>query len=148
METRFVFLDTTEFISNSFNFASRKLSSLREKAENGIISILTTDVVYREVVNRIGIFAKEGYSGVEKFLESKRIRTIRHLAPINQLSKINSESLVNASVKELDEFLKRADVKILPTADVKAGRVLELYFGKLPPLERGRKSRSSLMRLA
>lgn len=95
MDTPFVFLDTTEFISNSFNFKSRKLSTLLEKVQNGTVNILTTDVVYREAVSRIGIYAKEGHKEIEKFLESNRLRTIRHLSPVRQLLETDAETLIN-----------------------------------------------------
>lgn len=139
MDTPFVFLDTTEFISNSFNFRNQKLSTLREKAQNGTINILTTDVVYREAVNRIGIYAKEGYSEIEKLFNSNKIRTIRHLPIVEQLAKINAETLTTASVKELNEFLRQANVEVLSTDNVTAGRILELYFEKLPPFGEGKK---------
>ena len=146
METEYVFLDATEFVSNSFNFESRKLTSLRDRGERGTVRILTTDVVYREVVARIARYAEEAQSEVRKLVNSEKFRTLRHLIPavVETVTDVDFVAITARSKAQLDEYIERAQISVLDTADVRIGDVLGLYFDKQPPFGEGKTRRRSM----
>jgi len=139
METRNVFLDSTEFIGNSFNFKSKKLLGLLEKSRNGSVDIYTTDVVQRELIHRISVHAQEGLSEIRSFVEAKRLRTVKHLPPIKKIASVTLDELVSLSINEMEEYFRQANITVIPTKEVKSGDVLELYFDRKPPFGEGKK---------
>lgn len=148
METEYVFIDTTEFVSASFNFESPRLLSLKEKAINDSIFILTTDVVCREVESKIELYVEEARRDVKRLIEEtdnlvkgKRFRSLRHLLPniTEKLEGVDFHKLSEESKKNFRAFLKEASVETISTDAVNAKEILDLYFGKKPPFGEGKK---------
>lgn len=141
METEYVFLDTSEFVSASFNFNSPQLKGLKEKAENGSIRLLTTDVVYREVGNRIAKYADEAFRKVGKLVQGDDFRTLRHLLPnlTKEVAGIKFDEIKKISQEKFDSYLKEAGVTVLSTDEIRGKAILDLYFEKKPPFGEGKK---------
>ncbi len=141
MESEFVFLDSTEFNSNSFNFESYKLKSLGSRGQKGTVRIVITDIVYKEVLNSLLNYIEKAHTDIKGLILSEKFRTIRHLIPesAKAVEDIDFELLKTRSKEQLDKFIKEAKIDIIDTGDVQVNDVLQLYFEKLPPFGESKK---------
>ena len=58
------------------------------------------------------------------------------------LTKLDSSALANELVGQFEAFLKVAKATILNAGELKAGPILEKYFGQKPPFGQGKKKTS------
>lgn len=139
--TTSIFLDTTEFESNSFNFESKKFQALTQQASNGYIQIFITDVVKREVEARIKLHAKEAITDLKNFKKVESFRFIRNVVSehLKAIFEIDEEKITSKLTKGFHSFVKKAHVNIIPTHNTKVGEILERYFEASAPFNSGNK---------
>lgn len=141
MFSRHVFIDSSEFVASSFHFSSSRLKTLLEKSHNGSIDVYMTDVVYREIQDRIRLATQDGIGEIERFLKSSKLRTVRHLikSELEPVGRIETEELSKRACDDFDQYIRAASITVLPTQDVSTGTLLEMYFGRKEPFGQGKK---------
>jgi hypothetical protein len=139
-EAQTVFLDANVFIGAGFNMGSRDLARLEALVTHGTVRLVTTDIVVREVQANISEKLALAVSRHDKFRDLSDVAILR-------VSKLSRPALKGLAVDEIaadvrgafDEFLRRTRTLILPTDDLRAGRILTDYFAKTPPFGEGKK---------
>lgn len=139
-EPQFVLLDTCVFVAAGFNTASRDLRGLEDLIAHGTIAIVTTDIVVREVHDKIAQEVKAAHSLHEQFRKRSDVRILRSAeASRHVLAELSPHTVVAQLRADFDDFLRRTKALILPTANLPAGPALDDYFDKKPPFGEGEK---------
>ena len=136
--TTTVFLDTSVFVGQGFNFRSKNLSRLEELIPTHNVELVTTDIVVRETRNRISTTLQEAISEHHRFT---RKATILRASSTTKglLDPLSFDDLERDLVQEFEMFLSRTKTQTLSSRLVMAGTVLDDYFNLRPPFAPGEK---------
>lgn len=136
-----VFLDTTVFESELFDFDSRHLKAVCSLVRDGFLRVLLTDVTRREVEAHIDEAVQSAIRGLSAFRKDRKHGVLRHYGEtFKSLYEKHDVALLATQLKErFQKFCDSADVEILPTSDLQVGPLLEKYFAGHAPFSPGRK---------
>lgn len=139
--TPYVFLDTTEFDSNAFNFQTARFKSLRRKVRAGRVYVFVTEVVQREAEAHIKQYAANSYDLLEKFFAKADTRFIKHLTtpPFSTIVNAKSQDIEEGLRQGFNAFMSEAKVTVLPVGHVQADELIRRYFEKQAPFGEGKK---------
>lgn len=140
LETRNIFIDTQAFRQQHFKFGNRVLSRLRELGSAGLINIIISDVVRREVSSQISKKVSEAIS-----LKDKLLNELSFLE--NDIPKQLAESLKSSTIEDLKnigdmrwkDYIKDANITVLDSNDICNEELLSLYFEGTFPFSAGKK---------
>jgi hypothetical protein len=133
-----VFVDASIFIGAGFNMESRDLRMLEALVENETLSIVTTDIVTREVHSHITKDMKVAKAAHERFRKDSRVLTAVDTS--RGLREQFDEAKVEKAVHDaFDDFLKRTQAVIITVDKLEVSLVLEAYFAHTPPFGDGEK---------
>lgn len=132
-----IFIDTNIFISSSYNFQEGKLATIRRYCNEGLIELVISSVVQREVEEHIKRDLEECYEKISKHLISERRLNFLRNEPtfLQVLRLLSSQGFVDKVTHGFSKYLKETDCKILDTTFVKIEDVLADLFNMKPPFE-------------
>lgn len=134
-----IFLDTSIFESENF-FLGRNLNNLVELSRSGQIELKITDIVYREIIQRIkeninkaNIAFKKAQSLITG--EGKILKNIY----IVEIPKIDIEATCKIMIEKLELYLANNNIEIVDTVLSNSQEIFEDYFNLKPPFYEGKK---------
>ena len=141
LETRAVFVDTSVFRSQNFAFRGDRFTRLRDLCRAGKLRLVLTDVTVWETEARI---TEEVNKAARALRGVGREANVLKPLDIPGLAEVFSKTFNKAAYREsliagLQAFLGAAGCEIVSAANVPAGPILDLYFGKKPPFGEGKK---------
>jgi hypothetical protein len=139
-ELKNVYLDTQVFQEGNFNFRSKRFKDLSDLCKSGKVRLLLTEIVVREVKNRISEEARKAINIVEK--SEKAIRILKNLdvPPFRQvLVPLDKKIIIKTLIDQFDQYISEANATVLKCGDVKIEPVLNNYFEQKPPFAEGKK---------
>ena len=140
METRYVFVDSSIFIGQNYNYTGPVLESLLRLAKSGQACLLVTDIVVREVRAHIAEDVARARQASSKFRKDAHIlRNLRGKPYEHMFGEIVEEDTIAALNSQLDDFLAGTNAIILETAGVSVKNVFDKYFHREPPFGAGKK---------
>ena len=140
METRYVFVDSSIFIGQNYNYTGPALESLLQLAKSGQACLLVTDIVVREVRTHIAEDVARARQASSKFRSDARIlRNLGGKPYEHMFGEIVEEDAIAVLNSQLDDFLAGTNATILETAGVSVERVFDKYFHREPPFGDGKK---------
>ena len=137
LESRNVFIDTSEFERLSFGFRSGSLKILTEHDQ---IKIVLADVVVSEVRDHLAKAANESVRLHKSFSDSARVlRTLGSDDFQALFQKFKADDVATALNVAFDEFLRVAEVETIPIPAAGSEEVFRRYFANEPPFGTGKK---------
>lgn len=136
---RKVFIDTSVFAGNQFDFSNELFQTLIEHAQGDRIEIVLPEVTIREIRGKANELVEEAIQGLHKAIQKGPV--LRPLgAPYTELqAQIDVEKAKAKIQANIDGFLETAKVKELPTPADALKSVMDDYYGKKPPFGAGKK---------
>lgn len=137
LESRNVFIDTSEFERLSYAFNSGLLKNL---CDHERINVVLPEVVISEVRDHLTKAATESVTLHKSF--STKARVLRSLGGEQFAAffdRFTEEAAATVFESAFDQFLRDADVTILPLSTVDLEEVFRRYCETKPPFESGKK---------
>lgn len=145
IEDKIIFLDTSIFESENY-FEGRNINILFNLAKEDLIHLKITDIVYREVQNRIknhtikavNLFKKQ------KLNFDREARILRNTSVLkNHFEKVNfkklKETAKNGIQEKFHQVIDEFKIEIIDSSIVSIKEVLDDYFATNPPFKEGLK---------
>ncbi len=133
-----VFLDACVFIGATFNMRSRDLRSLESLVANGTLSLVTTDIVVREVQAHIDEAVRVAKSRHDRFRrETPVLRGTQAAKAI--VADISADTVATELQTAFSDYLRRNETRILTADAIAAGRILGDYFARQAPFGEGKR---------
>lgn len=140
METRNIFLDSSIFIGQNYNYKSTIFDHLRRLTIADKAKVYVTDIVVRELKAHI---ASEVLASAQAFLKFKKearvLKTIDAAPYCALFQEFDTEDAIQKLGAQLTSFLAEIDATILSTSNVSVDQVFDRYFAKQPPFGESRK---------
>lgn len=140
METRNIFIDTSIFISQNYNFKSATFGNLCRLAKTNKARVYLTDINIREVRAHIEEDVSKAIQASSTF--KKRAKILRNIesTPFKEFfQNIDDVIALESLYGQLDEFLTEVGATILQTSEVSIDAIFDKYFEKKPPFGDGKK---------
>lgn len=140
--TDIVFLDTSIYVRQQFNFSSTPLASMAKAAKTRSLSVVIPEVTEREIKRKITEIAENAAHAIDevarkhshtKYLEGSDI--------LSQETSIHISKLKQVLNAQFDEFINHFSVDRLSLSDVSLSEVVDWYFKIQPPFAEGKKSK-------
>jgi hypothetical protein len=135
-----VFVDTSVFVANVFDFDGPLFKAVVARVEAGEIRFVATEVTQREIRARIAESVREAEQGLAKFRNAARV-----LRPLtgNLLAAAFGDVDLQAVREQIEErfsrFLQAARAQVISFAAADAPDVFDAYFNHQPPFGPGKK---------
>lgn len=144
-QVRIIFLDTSIFESENY-FESRNINLLFRLANQNLIEIKITDIVYREIKNRLLDHIVKAINAFKKQkinFESEG-RILRNIELLNShFNKLDYKTLKNQGqleiIAKLEEIIKTSNIEIIDTKNSDITEVFNDYFATKPSFKDGSK---------
>lgn len=139
--TRNVFIDTSVFVAENFNFKGTKFETLASMAQQDRILVKSTDITFAEIISNI----RESVEEAEKtILKAKtKARVLKNLGAESPYRTIFSDfpqdDIIQQLVKQLEDYFRFSKTETISALDTSPSTVFEKYFGKKPPFGLGKK---------
>lgn len=131
-----VFIDTSIFYQNNFNFSSKQFKQLTELSRKCMIKIVITEITKREILKHINDLSIEAEKGFEKFKRKNRLVRLFFGDEFKKMGEgIKKEYIFNKCKEAFDHWLIDADVIILPIHHSDPTEVFDLYFSDRHPFK-------------
>jgi hypothetical protein len=130
-----VFLDTEVSVDANFNYKSPRLTSLADLARDGRIRVFLTEITLLEIRANIRTAVERATAPPrpEPILRNSMLPRVRALFESIAPAEIELEFL-----NQLEAFIERAGVTVLPLEDKILRPVVVSYFKRLPPFGSGK----------
>lgn len=134
-----VFIDTSVFVGNQFDFGNKLFETLSEHARAERIEILLPEITVREIRGKADEVVENAVQGLLKAIQKGPVlRTLGD--PYSELhDKIDLAQAKAKIQSSIDEFLETSKVKVLPAPDDVLKSVMDDYYEKKPPFGLGKK---------
>jgi hypothetical protein len=137
LESRNVFIDTSEFERLAYAFKSGLLKLLRDHER---INIVLSEVVILEIRDHLKKAGAESVRLHKSFSDSAKVlRNLGGEGFASLFERFDSEATSAAFAQAFDEFLGDAAVTTIPYANANLDDIFERYFSVRPPFESGKK---------
>lgn len=145
IEDKIIFLDTSIFESENY-FEGRNINILFNLAKEDLIHLKMTDIVYREVLNRIQNHAVKAVNiyKKDKLNFEREARILRNISVLSEhFKRVDFKALKENAKKEIQEkfhqIIAEFKIEVIDTSIVDIKEVLEDYFETKPPFKDGLK---------
>lgn len=128
-----VFLDTNVYIGANYIFDSGNLSTLKNLANSGKITVLNTSATIGEVKQHI----KDDISAAVKQYN----RVLRKEMPVLNgdsvfnLNELDEDQVIDSVTAKLNDFIRISSSEQISLNPLDAEKLLDDYFNKIPPFE-------------
>lgn len=143
LKTRNIFIDTETFVANNY-FEKENLKRLCEFGGLEVVNLFLTDVTIHEIKSNIKedlLNARDEINQFKKSISNKNkiLRNIEKYKKYIELPSLNIDVDFNDIHDELESFIKKGRVSIIPSelADLKS--IIQKYFNKEKPFGTGKK---------
>jgi hypothetical protein len=133
--TKHFALDTSFIIAQNF-LAGTLIINLGKMGKKEELKIYITDIIYREVLVRFELRLAEEAGKINQL---RILKNFDDLAESFQLTELQLAELNLRFKKDFDKWIDYANVKVLPTASIPIGKVMDDYFAGNPPFGQGKK---------
>jgi hypothetical protein len=145
IEKKIIYLDTSILESENY-FEGRKINILFNLAKENLIYLKMTDIVYREVLNRIENHAVKAVNlyKKQKLNFDREARILRNTNVLNEhFKKENFKDLKESAKQEIREkfnsVISDFSIEIIDSKVANIKEVLDDYFATKPPFKEGLK---------
>jgi hypothetical protein len=139
MPRQFVFLDSEVFRSEGLTLQNPRLRGLKELADVGVVGVLTSDIVQRELGAHFSALARDATAAYRRATEALS-RLVPELA--TQLAPVALKDVTIGAEKKLGGLLADLSATILPTGNLRAGPILDDYFAPRAPFETSKEKKA------
>ena len=134
IKTSNIFLDTEVLVEANFNYNSPRLVSLADLASGGRIRVFLTDLTVREIRSNIKEAVERAVTArPQAILRNSSLPQVKALFNALDAAEVKKDLFV-----QLDDFINKAGITILPVKNESVGPVLDNYFNRLPPFGPGK----------
>lgn len=140
LESRQLFLDTSDIVALNYQFEGAVLERLVNLVESNSAHVYLTDITKKEVETRIASDVHIATQKLKNFRkDAKVLRNIDGQPFEAYFKSFDPEDAVNSLVTKWEVFLERAKANIIDTSNVLISEVFSQYFDKRPPFGEGKK---------
>ncbi len=137
LETKIIFIDTSIFESQNF-LRGFEIKRLGELSKTGNIQLKITDVIYREVLDRMKVnieTTRAIFRKADKELhgEGKILKNLDEFKDFYPMPRINNDAVFEKMKSKLDEFIGENNIEVIPTSIAKIEDVVNQYFKRELP---------------
>jgi len=137
--TNNVFIDSSIYIGRNFSFRDHLLGQMAKLADSSHIKLFVSEIVIKEVGNKINERAKEAKSALETFRKKGMLlRNVPHYDAIFNIEMSNSINSV--LLNSFEEFLRFSRASRVSVDTVLASKLLHSYFQGTAPFSSTKKS--------
>lgn len=131
-----VFIDTSTFEDLNFAFGSPLFAALLERVQAGEVRVVLSEITHREVSLRLTRLAKEAETGIA---HAKRLARVlgEQIEPLDAV--FEWDQIQHRLDQIWAQFIKDAQVELLPVGSDDGVRVVRDYFATKPPFAGGKK---------
>lgn len=137
LKTDFIYIDTSIFYSNNFNFSNKKFLQLEQYIQSNNLSFLINTITINETKNNITKNANEAQKSISSI--SKKIKILNNVDSINfhDIFKKDSFDIYrNELLSKFEIFLKKTNSVLIPTVNDSIEGILDDYFSRQPPFDK------------
>ncbi len=145
MSNRIIFLDTSIFESENY-FEGRNINLLFHLSQQNLIDLKITDIVYREIINRLtnNIIKATNLFKTQKISFENDARILRNIKTLKDyFKKVDFKKIKENAVSEIkqkfEEILKNNSIEIIDTSIANIKEITDDYFATKPPFKEGLK---------
>lgn len=140
LRTRNVFIDTSIFIGQNYNFQGSVFQNLARLCMNDKAKVFVTDITIREVVAHIESDVASACKALVKLQNDARIlRNLPNQPYTGLFEKIDHTLTTAELVSQFETFLAGISAETLSTSSVSVSSVFDKYFTHKPPFGEGKK---------
>ncbi len=145
MTNHIIFLDTSIFESENY-FEGRNINLLLHLSQQNLIDLKITDIVYREIINRLAnhVIRATNLFKTQKISFENEARILRNINILNEhFKKVDFKQIKENAVLEIkqkfEEILKNNSIEIIDTSIANLKEIIDNYFETQPPFKEGAK---------
>jgi hypothetical protein len=145
MPNHTIFLDTSIFESENY-FEGRNINLLLHLSQQNLIDLKITDIVYREIINRITdhVIKAANLFKTQKLSFESNARILRNINIFEEhFKKVDFKKIKNSAVIEIiqrfEDIIKNNSIEIIDTSTANLKEVTDDYFAIKPPFKEGSK---------
>ncbi|KPN89522.1 PIN domain-containing protein [Lysinibacillus sp. ZYM-1] len=139
MKLKNVFLDTSIYIKNNFEFGGSKFNKLNDLISAGRIQLYSTTIIDNEVISNIDKTIEETRQFVNSVI--KEAYVLKNTSPFKSI--FAERKPVNIALNEVknqyDEFKQSTNIENIPINNVDVDDIFKRYFEELPPFSSKKK---------
>lgn len=139
MKPTTIFLDTSIFTGQQFNFSSVALTSFVEECKKSNLQLVLPDPTEREIKRQIQVRSQEALDALESARRKAPFLAKWKSFPAAQHERITNWEVTQIAAQEWNSFLKQFDVVKLKYGDLKVEEIMNWYDLILPPFDKGKK---------
>lgn len=140
-----VFLDTSVFAGQQYNFASAALASFVPVATKHSLAVLLPDPTEREIRRQIEERSQDALNALEEARRRAPFLAKWEHFP-QKTSTITNWKVRHVAFQEWKAFLEQFNVQKLNYTDIDVAEVMRWYDRVIPPFREGKKRRNFQMR--
>lgn len=145
MSNRIIFLDTSILESENY-FEGRNINLLFHLSQQNLIDLKITDIVYREIINRLTnhIIKATNLFKTQKISFENDARILRNIKTLEgYFKKVDFKKVKENAISEIkqkfEEILKNNSIEIIDTSIANIKEITDDYFATKPPFKEGLK---------
>jgi PIN domain-containing protein len=141
LKSRYVFVDTQAFVRHGIQLERASLKRLKELASLGMINLVLTDVVIREVESKIEEKINNSKSLMNKFLKESEViggKISGLVSTINE--ELADDHFENHGKAIWREYISQSRATVIPSDLASTSELLSHYFKGNPPFSSKKKS--------
>jgi hypothetical protein len=139
LKSKNVFIDTSIYVKENFQYSSEKLDTLKKYALEGKIKLFTHKIIVDEVKSNIVEEISKAISSIKKIKKEGKI--FRNLPKEKIFSVFDKHDLIyykNLLFKQLDDFISSSKSNFIPH-EYNVDLIFQDYFTNKPPFSEGKK---------
>lgn len=137
----YVFIDTQVYMQKNFSFNKGLLAGVTQRAQDGLITLLMTDIIKKEIESNIYKQVHENVSNVAKKFNGDA-KILKNLNEFNEFYSLldSLDHIYGELIDYLDKFIVESNIEVISTDDVSPSEVFDNYFNRKPPFSGKKKS--------
>lgn len=131
-----VFIDTSIFYQNHFNFSSKQFQQLIELSHKRAIKIILTEITFKEILKKIKELSTRAEDGFNSYIRKKRLVRLYSISNSVETDEMfNKDNIYNKCKTTFERWLEDAKVEILSLNHSNITEVFDLYFSQQAPFK-------------
>lgn len=139
MKPTIIFLDTSIFTGQQFNFSSVAFTSFIEECKKSNLQLVLPDPTEREIKRQINERSQEALVALESARRHAPFLAKWKSFPAAQHERITNWEVSRIAAQEWNAFLKQFDVIKLKYGEINLEEIMNWYDSILPPFGKGKK---------
>lgn len=141
LESIYVCLDSNQYIQCSYNFLGGKLKNLKMYCNQGLVKLIITDIIIKEVKMHIKDDIIEFVENRKRELNKARVlSSVKYIDEFDYIfQEIDIGNLNTTIEQQFEEYINDKNVIIIDNDMINLNKVLDDYFNIKPPFEKTKK---------